>query len=691
MSENFERLGNYMLLEKLNAGGMAEVYLSKSIGASGVNKFLAIKRILPQFSDNREFIEMFKDEAKIAVNLAHNNVVSIIDFKASRNQLYLVMEYVQGQNLRQILQQKKKKGLSLSLDYIVYLIREVAAGLDYAHRCVDKATGKPLNIIHRDMSPQNIMISYDGEVKIVDFGIAKTEAAGENTRVGTLKGKFSYMSPEQAEGLVIDQVSDIFSLGIILWELIADDRLFIANNEMNILKRIKECDIPDLRRVNPSVPAELERIVKKTLYKDKTLRYQTSADLQKDLTRFLNKEFPDFTPNDFSTFMKFLFESEYLLAQERIVNYSKLDFGSLEYNEPTQLTQSMIFKSPTAFPPPPEPPKGLVTPPLSPPAQSQQNAPEPREDHQEEVINQKLQLPDSPGQATLTGLSYTTGLKRENTYSHNQRIRPISPNSQFATRSGITRAGIRYKAPTKAPVSEGVKAFISFIIVALICYSLYFLSPKKVKLKFHEKLTSIQKLFMDKVFPVPGANKTVNISDQENPRKGPGAESTSNSSTLPPLTFNILIKSNPGRAKIIVDDKDIGMVTPASIPLAANKTVNLTLLADGFLPYTSRFTPVKDDQIVAAELSPIKFGYLNINIINSGVETIIYIDDVEIKEKQPITKYPIPSGRPVRIRAIHPFAGTSAETVVTIGNDEKKTIDLILSKNPGDSFQRDRK
>lgn len=683
MSENFERLGNYILLEKLNAGGMAEVYLAKSIGANGVNKFLAIKRILPQFADNREFIEMFKDEAKVAVNLGHNNVVSIIDFKASKNQLYLVMEYVQGQNLRQILQQKKKKGLSLSLDYIVYLIREVAAGLDYAHRSVDKTSGKPLNIIHRDMSPQNIMISYDGEIKIVDFGIAKTESAGENTRVGTLKGKFSYMSPEQAEGLVIDQSSDIFSLGIILWELIADERLFVANNEMNILKRIKECDIPDLRRVNPATPPELEKIVKKTLFKDKTLRYQSAADLQKDLTRFLNKEYPDFTPNDFSTFMKFLFESEYIMAQERIVNYAKLDFGSLsEYEESTQLSKSVLFKN---QPPPPQfqsPSKqkddvSKVDIPFlsaSPPIGDSKAVPK---DNENDKLN-LLQLPNYVPQSTLSGLTNKTGLKKENDLNSKKRIRPMSQHSQYATRSGVTRAGIRYRAPTQPPTSEFAKAIFSFIVVGSAFTALYFMSPKKIKSKLNDKFMAYYNQIFQKETEslTDGVKQTSNL----NPTNLPATETNSVTTMSSNVTyFNVLIRSNPGRARIFIDDKDQDQVTPATISLPANASKTITLLFDGYLPFTTRFTPVKNDQIISAELNPIKFGYLNINVINAGVETNIYIDGEEIKEKPPISKYPVPSGKPIVIRAIHPFAGTSAETTVTVGNDEKKTIDLILS------------
>ena len=189
MTQPFESFGKFILLEKLATGGMAEVYLAKNPGI-GISKFVAVKRILPQFSENPEFIDMFKDEAKIAVNLSHSNIVSIHEFGMEKNQFYLIMDYCEGRNLRQVINRLKKVEKNFSIEHCLYIIREVAAGLDHAHRCLDANTGKALNIIHRDMSPQNVMISFEGEVKIVDFGIAKAETQLETTRAGTLKGKF---------------------------------------------------------------------------------------------------------------------------------------------------------------------------------------------------------------------------------------------------------------------------------------------------------------------------------------------------------------------------------------------------------------------------------------------------------------------------------------------------------------------
>src|SRR5580700_1504798 len=247
---------------------MAEVYRAKAPGAEGIGKILAIKRILPQYSSNSEFIEMFKTEAKIAINLTQANIGQIYEFGVEKDQFFLLMEFIDGRNLRQVLSRCTKVQKALTIEQCVFIISQVANGLDYAHRCIDKNTGGPLNIIHRDMSPQNIMVSFEGEVKIVDFGIAKAESKIEVTRAGTLKGKFGYMSPEQAEGQPVDLRTDIFSLGIVLWELLANDRLFVANNEINTLRKIRDCQVPSLRKINPNIHAELERITMKALTKD---------------------------------------------------------------------------------------------------------------------------------------------------------------------------------------------------------------------------------------------------------------------------------------------------------------------------------------------------------------------------------------------------------------------------------------
>ena len=219
----------------------------------------------------------------------------------------------------------KKENKDFSIDQIVYVVKEVAAGLDHAHRCLDGATGRPLNITHRDMSPQNVMLSFEGEVKVVDFGIAKAENQMENTRAGTIKGKFGYMSPEQADGQPVDLRTDIFSLGIVLWELLAKDRLFVAQSEAATLRRVRECQVPSLRKINPNIPPELERICNKALAKDRSLRYQTSAAFHKDLNRFLNLQYPEFSTQEFSKFMKSIYNKMYVENRKKFAEYAKLN------------------------------------------------------------------------------------------------------------------------------------------------------------------------------------------------------------------------------------------------------------------------------------------------------------------------------------------------------------------------------
>ena len=241
--------------------------------------------------------------------------------------------------------------MRLSVDQIVYICKEIAAGLDHAHRCVEGSTGKSLNIIHRDMSPQNTMISFEGEIKIIDFGIAKAETQMDETRSGTLKGKFGYMSPEQVEGQPVDLRTDIFSMGIVLWELLANERLFIANNEINTLRKIRDCNIPNIVRLNPDVHPELERICLKALSKDKGTRYQTASSLQRDLSKFLNRHFPDFSSQDFAIIVKSLYTDDILGMSDRLIEFAKIpfvDYGVVSQQIPDESERTHIVNPNTS-------------------------------------------------------------------------------------------------------------------------------------------------------------------------------------------------------------------------------------------------------------------------------------------------------------------------------------------------------
>jgi len=300
--------GKYYLLDRINVGGMAEVFKAKTEGVEGFERLVAVKRILPSIAEDEEFIRMFIDEAKIAVQLTHQNIAQIIDLGKVGDSYFIAMEYVHGRDLRATFDRAKKKGEILPLPMSCFILMKVCEGLDYAHNKKD-ASGAPLNLVHRDVSPQNILISFDGEVKIIDFGIAKAANKAAKTQAGILKGKFGYMSPEQVRGLPLDRRSDVFSCGIILYELITGERLFIGESDFSTLEKVRNVEIMPPTTYNRNIPEELERIVLKALAKEKEDRYQTAMDLhddlqsfmytiesffsQKDLAAYLRKEFPE--------------------------------------------------------------------------------------------------------------------------------------------------------------------------------------------------------------------------------------------------------------------------------------------------------------------------------------------------------------------------------------------------------------
>jgi len=300
--------GKYFLIEKLATGGMAEIYKAKTFGVDGFEKILAIKRILPHCAVDKEFINMLVDEAKLSVLLSHTNIVQVYDLGKVGDDYFISMEFINGINLREVLNRAKEINEKFTEDVVVYIISETCKGLDYAHSKKDNES-KPLNIVHRDISPQNILLSFEGEVKIVDFGIAKAAMNISHTMAGILKGKISYMSPEQALGKPIDRKTDIFSTGLILYEMLTGEKLFTGETQFEVLKKIRttrlnENSFPD------SIPLGLRKILAKGLAYSVKDRYDNAGDMQIDLTRYLYSTYIDFTPRKLSGLMRTLFAQE---------------------------------------------------------------------------------------------------------------------------------------------------------------------------------------------------------------------------------------------------------------------------------------------------------------------------------------------------------------------------------------------
>lgn len=277
--------GKYELVEKIGVGGMAEVFLAKSFGAEGLEKILVIKRILPDLSENPRFVEMFISEAKIAVDLNHPNVVQIYDFGKHDGMYYLAMEFVDGADLGHLMSASRRGGTRFSIGNALYVAIEIAKGLQYAHTKKDRY-GEPLDIVHQDVSPQNALISQDGTVKIVDFGIAKATSVAE-VQPNSVRGKFAYMSPEQASGKQVDHRSDLFSLGVVLFEMLAGRQLFKGNSQDEIMSMVKSAVVPDLASLNADVSDELCDLLYRVLSREPSDRHQSARELQRDLTRVL--------------------------------------------------------------------------------------------------------------------------------------------------------------------------------------------------------------------------------------------------------------------------------------------------------------------------------------------------------------------------------------------------------------------
>ena len=283
---SIENYGNYQLLKKLAMGGMAQIYLARQRGPEGFEKRLVVKRILPHLAENEDFVRMFLDEARIAARLNHPNIVQIYDLGSQDDSFFIAMEYIHGEDLRRVWKRADRADTPVPVPLVCRVIIEACAGLDYAHKRTD-ASGKPLNIVHRDISPQNILLTFEGRVKVVDFGIAKAADQATVTRSGVLKGKYSYMSPEQAAGQKVDRRSDIFALGVVLYELLTCNRLFKRPSDMATLQAVAACDILPPSQVNPRVPESLDPIVMKALARSPDDRYSEAVQLQLALEDWL--------------------------------------------------------------------------------------------------------------------------------------------------------------------------------------------------------------------------------------------------------------------------------------------------------------------------------------------------------------------------------------------------------------------
>lgn len=295
------RIGPYLLIDKIAQGGMAELFLADYEREDGFRRTVAVKKVLPHLAENSEFIKMFIREARLAAMLQHPNIVQTVDFGKIQNAYFIAMDYIRGKNLAEIMAMLKE---GLAVDQAVFIVSQVCMGLHYSHSKKDDKSGKPLNIVHRDISPQNILISLEGEVKISDFGISKARSEPSLTQAGVIKGKLSYLSPEQALGQTVDHQADIYALGIVFYEILSGKRLYRFSSDVEAIRSIPEMEIDPIKKLRPDIPVELNSIVMKCLEKDKKLRYQSAQEFLDDLIALKQSFSITYDRSNLSGFMK---------------------------------------------------------------------------------------------------------------------------------------------------------------------------------------------------------------------------------------------------------------------------------------------------------------------------------------------------------------------------------------------------
>jgi serine/threonine protein kinase len=324
--------GPYELLERLAGGGMGEVFLARKRGKGGFQKLLVIKTLLPHLGEDEEFILMFKDEARVAARLIHPNICQVFEFDQVGGTWYMAMEYLRGDDLRKLAKVCEAQGVELPPELVCRIVEGAAAGLEFAHSLRD-AQGQPYGVVHRDVSPQNIFVTFEGAVKVIDFGVAKAVGRAQHTRTGALKGKYSYMSPEQAAGKSVDNRSDIFALGIVLHELLTKARLFKADSDTETLARVGACVVPVPSALNPRIPPGLDAIVLKALARNPGDRFATAQELRLALEDWLRQ-------GNYSASSAHLAEFLKVIYAERIHKEARTSPMPMEAFDPTQNERS---------------------------------------------------------------------------------------------------------------------------------------------------------------------------------------------------------------------------------------------------------------------------------------------------------------------------------------------------------------
>ncbi|MBK8235883.1 MAG: serine/threonine protein kinase [Deltaproteobacteria bacterium] len=302
-------LGKFTLVEQIGEGGMARLYLARSRGIGGFEKLVVVKQVLPRLADDAEFVERFLQEARLSASLDHPNIAAVYEVGSDPSGYFYAMEYVRGRDLYKLLRRARELGHTLQLDEILAIITALCAGLHHAHMHVG-ADGRSLGIVHRDISPSNVLLGFEGAVKLADFGVAKVRSAQISTEAGTLRGKIAYMSPEQCRGEPLDRRSDVFAVGVLLWELLTGQRMRRGDSDIALVRQIADDEPPSPRPLRPDLPVELETIVMRALAREPSRRHGSAQALQHELEAFADAAHLVAAPRTVAALMQSLFAAE---------------------------------------------------------------------------------------------------------------------------------------------------------------------------------------------------------------------------------------------------------------------------------------------------------------------------------------------------------------------------------------------
>lgn len=696
MADTLKKFGKYFLLDLLAQGGMAEIYRARHATPTGGGRLLAMKRIQQSYSSNPEFINMFRGETKVTSGFTHPNIVQVYDYGEEQGQLYIAMEYVDGRNLRQFIGRLGELKSSFPLEVSCYIIEQSAQALHYAHEFKDKFSGKSLNIIHRDVSPQNILVSYDGAVKVIDFGIAKTETQAEATRAGVIKGKPSYLSPEQIAGETLDGRSDVFALAAVFWELLTGKKLFSGENDLAVIRMVENCQnhikAPSL--VNSKVPKELDAILMKALEKDRSKRYQTAGELQRAIHKFLYQFAPEFNPADLSFYARDLFKNEILEDRKRLLKLNEKAEQLLSSPEaeavpsPSPTQPPVASESVAAQPAAPAPGTKIISTPQA-PAEIKKPATTIAISAEDEKTASHLTLEtaearepkdsrDTRAAASHQATSTTHATSAAAGVSLQRQPTASRQPQNYRTQTGMTRTKTSTRSSSTTSFSLGKVA-----VIAAISFGCGYLYLNYSELSQRRNPASVATNHQEVEASATRPAATANPETKEDPTLRQPATANISQGNEKTIMLHLRLSPAGGSPRVKINGQDVGFTPGSAFPVPLDQNLELSIERQGFdtfrksLIYESARIGSLRDTLMDAELIPLKYGFISINTTPSA-EGTIFIDGGEERVQTPLSGKRLPVGT-YRIRLENKLLQLTKDITVIVEENRVKKIEERLS------------